>query len=140
MECVRLTPFFQSEDDDSGTESEFEADSGDSGSSESSNAGSDYFDGSNASEDEGSGSDFDDDSEGEDWDELEKKAAKCLCYSSVVPFESSRSTSSIADKKRAEAGLGHGSDEESDRPKKKAAPKAANGKNGKTAVKGKSKR
>ena len=57
-------------------------------------AESDYDDGSDASEDEGSGSDFDDDSEGEfytiymfllqilttlsgdDWDELERKAAK----------------------------------------------------------------
>lgn len=42
-----------------------------------------------------------------------------------------------ADKKRAEVGLGHESDEDSDRPKKKkVAPKA----NGKSAAKGKSKR
>lgn len=71
-------------------------------SSASSEAGSDYFDGSDASDDEGSGSDFgSDDSEGlyrmpefpgvghladlrshtaDDWDELERKAAKGGVY------------------------------------------------------------
>ena len=72
-------------------------------SSASSEAGSDYFDGSDASDDEGSGSDFgSDDSEGwyrmpelpgvghpadkvgshtaDDWDELERKAAKGRVY------------------------------------------------------------
>ncbi|KAI0086290.1 FACT complex subunit SPT16 [Irpex rosettiformis] len=94
-------------DDGSGSESEFEAEDEVEESSESENDESGYSDGSDASEDEGSGSDFDDESDGEDWDELEKKAAK-------------------ADKKRIETGRGHDSDD-SDRPKKKAAPKA-NGK------------
>ncbi len=71
-------------------------------SSSSSEAASDYFDGSDASDDEGSGSDFgSDDSEGlyrqsrlsrldilltrcsyiaDDWDELERKAAKGGVY------------------------------------------------------------
>ncbi|KAI0646896.1 FACT complex subunit SPT16 [Trametes meyenii] len=99
-------------DDDSDTESEFAAESDEMESSESSEDESDYDDGSDASDDEGSGSDFgSDESEGDDWDELERKAAK-------------------ADKKRAETGRGHESDD-SDRPKKaaKSKPKAkANGK------------
>ncbi|EMD38571.1 hypothetical protein CERSUDRAFT_113749 [Gelatoporia subvermispora B] len=87
-------------DDDSDTESEFAADEVSSEISESSEESA-YFDGSDASDDEGSGSDFgSDDSEGDDWDELEKKAAK-------------------ADKKRVENGKGHESDD-SDRPKKSA--------------------
>ena len=64
----------------SDSESDFEADFNESESSESSEAGSDYFDGSDASDDEGSGSDFDDDSDGDDWDELERKAAKGKWY------------------------------------------------------------
>lgn len=52
-------------------------------SSESSDHGSEFDDASNASEDEGSGSDFDDESEGEDWDTLERKAAKCSFFSSL---------------------------------------------------------
>ncbi|KAI0273829.1 FACT complex subunit SPT16 [Gloeopeniophorella convolvens] len=65
------------QDDESETESEFEAESAVSSSEASSDAGGSDFDGSNASDDEGSGSDFDDESDGEDWDELERKAAKC---------------------------------------------------------------
>ncbi|KAL1947960.1 hypothetical protein VTO73DRAFT_13684 [Trametes versicolor] len=101
-------------DDDSDTESEFAASSADMESSESSQEESAYDDGSDASDDEGSGSDFgSEESEGDDWDELERKAAK-------------------ADKKRIETGRGHESDD-SDRPAKKSAakpkPKAkANGK------------
>ncbi|KAF9821701.1 hypothetical protein IEO21_00547 [Rhodonia placenta] len=103
----------------SDTESEFEAEVDVTESSESSeSAFSD--DGSDASDDEGSGSDFgSDDSDGvirigDDWDELERKAAK-------------------ADKKRVEVGKGHESDD-SDRPKAKSKPKPkpkpkTNGKN-----------
>ncbi|KAH9854064.1 FACT complex subunit SPT16 [Lenzites betulinus] len=91
-------------DDESDTESEFEAESAEMESSESSQDESDYDDGSDASDDEGSGSDFgSDESEGDDWDELERKAAK-------------------ADKKRAEVGAGHDSDD-SERPKKSAKSK-----------------
>lgn len=71
-----LTIKSQSEESaDSASESEFEAE--DAEQSSSSDSESEFSDdGSDASEDEGSGSDFDDDSEGEDWDELERKAAK----------------------------------------------------------------
>ena len=56
--------------------------------SSSSDSESDYSDdGSNASDDEGSGSDFDDESEGDDWDELERKAAKGASCASVVILE-----------------------------------------------------
>ena len=63
-------------DDVSDSESEFEAEEEPSESSEDSeSAYSD--DGSDASDDEGSGSDFgSEESEGDDWDELERKAAK----------------------------------------------------------------
>ncbi|KAH9946256.1 FACT complex subunit SPT16 [Epithele typhae] len=95
----------------SDTESEFTAESNASESSQSSEDGSDYFE--DASDDEGSASDFGSEgSEGQDWDELEKRAAK-------------------EDKKRIENGRGHESDD-SDRPKKKKAPVKAKGKtNGK---------
>ena len=67
----------ESDHDESNTESEFEADTEELISSEGSDEESD-FDGSNASEDSGSASSFDDDgSDGESWDELERKAAKC---------------------------------------------------------------
>ncbi|KAM5539042.1 hypothetical protein V8D89_007265 [Ganoderma adspersum] len=90
---------------ESESESEFEAGSDAMESSASSEAGSDYFDGSDASDDEGSGSDFgSEDSEADDWDELERKAAK-------------------DDKKRVETGRGQDSDD-SDRPRKKAPAKA----------------
>ncbi|KAF7796890.1 hypothetical protein EIP86_008075 [Pleurotus ostreatoroseus] len=96
-------------EDESETESEFEAEDFEESSSSDSDESAYSDDGSNASDDEGSGSDFDDESDGEDWDELERKAAK-------------------ADKKRVETGKGHETDD-SDRPKKKAAPKGkANGK------------
>ncbi|EKM55643.1 uncharacterized protein PHACADRAFT_173804 [Phanerochaete carnosa HHB-10118-sp] len=94
-------------EDESETESEFEAEFDDEPSSESGDDESEFDDGSDASEDEGSDSGFDDESEGDDWDELERKAAK-------------------ADKKRVEVGRGHDSDD-SDHPKKKA-PAKANGK------------
>lgn len=45
-------------------------------SEESSDAASEY-DGSDASADSGSGSGYDDESDGDDWEELERKAAKC---------------------------------------------------------------
>ncbi|KAI0709021.1 FACT complex subunit SPT16 [Earliella scabrosa] len=100
-------------DDASDTESEFAAESDEVESSESSQDESDYYDGSDASDDEGSGSDFgSEDSDGDDWDELERKAAK-------------------DDKKRAETGRGHGSDDDSDRPKKKAPAKTKAKANGK---------
>jgi len=94
----------------SDTESEFEADPEELVSEESSDNVSDY-DASDASDDDGSASDFggEESDEGDDWDELERKAAK-------------------SDLKRADGGRkGHDSDEsEDDRPKKK--PAAANGK------------
>lgn len=64
----------QESDDDSGTESEYEQAPSESDYSEASASESDFKDGSDASDDEGSGSDF---SDGDDWDELERKAAKC---------------------------------------------------------------
>ena len=64
-------------DDASDSESEFEADSEEMQSEESSDAASEY-DGSDASADSGSGSGYDDESEGDDWEELERKAAKCM--------------------------------------------------------------
>lgn len=63
-------------EEESGSESEYEHASSQSDFSEVSNSGSDFDDGSDASDDEGSGSDFSG-SDGEDWDELERRAAKC---------------------------------------------------------------
>jgi len=65
-------------EEDSGSESEYEQASSQSDFSEASASASDFDDGSDASDDAGSGSDFSG-SEGEDWDELERKAAKCKC-------------------------------------------------------------
>ncbi|KAJ3517783.1 hypothetical protein NLJ89_g277 [Agrocybe chaxingu] len=94
-------------------DSEFEVDHDEFVSSPSSDDASD-FDNSDASGSDESGSDFgegDDSDEGDDWDELERKAAK-------------------ADLKRAEAKKAAGSDDsEDERPKKKSA--AANGKKSK---------
>ncbi|KAJ8589733.1 FACT complex subunit SPT16 [Rhizopogon salebrosus TDB-379] len=100
-------------DDASDSESEFEADPEELQSEESSDAASEY-DGSNASADSGSASGYDDESdEGDDWEELERKAAK-------------------SDSKRTAEGKGtRGGDTDSDddRPKKKGAAKPkANGK------------
>lgn len=82
---------------ESDSESEFEAEDEPSASSQSSDEGS-AFDGSNASDDEGSGSDFDDDDDdsAEDWDEMERKAAKCMfpCMPYVTPDAHSVSVSS----------------------------------------------
>ena len=66
----------QESDDDSGSESEYEMAPSESAYSEDSDSESNFNDGSDASDDEGSGSDFSG-SDGEDWDELERKAAKC---------------------------------------------------------------
>ncbi|KAF8906014.1 FACT complex subunit-domain-containing protein [Gymnopilus junonius] len=100
---------------ESESESEFEADSEDQVESLSSNDESDYDD-SDASGSDGSGSDFggggDDSDEGDDWDELERKAAK-------------------ADQRRAEAKKANGSDDSDDERRKKK-PVKTNGKiNGK---------
>ncbi|KAF9052732.1 FACT complex subunit SPT16 [Panaeolus papilionaceus] len=93
----------------SDTESEFEAEEEEMFSSESSNDESEFSDASGSDD---SGSDFgggDDSDEGDDWDELERKAAK-------------------ADQKRSDAKKAGGSDDsEDERPKKKAAPKKPNG-------------
>ena len=62
-------------DEDTGSESDYEAGSFGEGSSSDDDEESE-FDGSDASDDEGSGSDFDDESEGEDWDALERKAIR----------------------------------------------------------------
>ncbi|RDB21018.1 FACT complex subunit SPT16 [Hypsizygus marmoreus] len=100
--------------DESDSESEFEADEEDLVENESSDEASDYDD-SDAGSDE-SGSDFggdDESDEGEDWDELERKAAK-------------------SDMKRVEGGKkgGDSDDSDDDRPKKsKSKPNGkANGK------------
>lgn len=66
----------QESDNDSGSESEYEQAPSESDYSEESEPESNFNDGSDASDDEGSGSDFSG-SDGEDWDELERKAAKC---------------------------------------------------------------
>ncbi|KAH8117216.1 FACT complex subunit SPT16 [Phellopilus nigrolimitatus] len=104
----------ESDGDDSDSESDFAADTEELVESESDDAVSDFAD-SDASEDSGSASSFDGgDSSGDDWDELERKAAK-------------------SDKYKTETnGKGGGSDSESDRPKKKKpAARATNGKKGK---------
>lgn len=129
--CSTILTHVQSDaEDESQSESEFEAESDDFESSENSNVESDYSDGSNASEDEGSGSDFSEDDDGEDWDELERKAAKCACsFFLVTGFAYALVLTSfvfnVADKKRAELGKGHGSDDDDDddRPKKSAKAK-----------------
>lgn len=64
----------QESDGDSGSESEYEHAPSESDYSEVSESESNFDDGSDASDDMGSDSEF---SEGEDWDELERKAAKC---------------------------------------------------------------
>jgi nucleosome binding factor SPN SPT16 subunit len=66
----------QESEDDSGSESEYEQAPSESDYSEHDDSASDFNDGSDASEDEASGSDFSG-SDGEDWDELERRAAKC---------------------------------------------------------------
>ena len=74
----------QESDDDSGSESEYEQAPSESDYSEAS-ASESFQDGSDASDDEGSGSDFSG-SEGDDWDELERKAAKCKWDSAHTLF------------------------------------------------------
>jgi len=66
----------QESDEDSGSESEYEHAPSETDYSEASDSASAFDDGSDASDDEGSGSDFSG-SDGDDWDELERKAAKC---------------------------------------------------------------
>lgn len=99
-------------EEDSESESEFEADSDESEPEESGDEGSAY-DGSDASDESGSVSYDDASDEGDDWDELERKAAK-------------------SDSKRAaEAKTRRGSDvsDDDERPQKKSAAKSkANGK------------
>lgn len=122
---LSFTPQSEAEND-SMTESEYEAEDFGASSSSDSEESAYSEDGSDASDDEGSGSDFDDDSDGEDWDELERKAAKGQCL--VSQYHLHMLTFATADKKRIETGKGHESDD-SDRPKKKAAPKGkTNGK------------
>ncbi|KAG6331187.1 hypothetical protein ID866_7902 [Astraeus odoratus] len=116
-------------EEESQSESEFEADSEDFQTEESSDEGSAY-DGSDASDESGSGS-FDDESDGDDWDELERKAAKCNVSLLILWEGHSNEASFLADSKRATEAKGHrGSDDsDDDRPKKKSAPKVkANGK------------
>lgn len=131
--------WLQEVDSDSDSESDFKAEPDALEDSSSSVDDASDFDGDDASDDEGSASDEDfggEDSEGkmalslwkssiddtwsgDDWDELERKAAK-------------------SDKKRETNGKSAGgSDSESDRPKKK---KAASKSNGKPAVKAKGRR
>ncbi|KAI5124316.1 hypothetical protein M0805_008924 [Coniferiporia weirii] len=103
----------ESDADGSSSESEFAAETDDLVESESEASGSNFGD-SDASDDSGSASSFDEgDSSGDDWDELERKAAK-------------------SDKKKAETnGGGDDSDSDADRPKKKKPVAKVNGKKGK---------
>jgi len=112
----------QESDDDSGSESEYEQAPSESDYSEAGVSESDFNDGSDASDDEGSGSDFSG-SDGEDWDELERRAAKCEWFSHMV--DSVLVTFLAADKKALEVKKTKGdeSDGSDARPKKKAAPK-----------------
>jgi len=92
----------QESDDDSGEESEYEQAPSESDYSEEGQSASDFGDGSDPSDDGGSGSDF---SDGEDWDELERKAAK-------------------SDKKAQEIKKGKGNElDDSDSRPKRAPPK-----------------
>jgi hypothetical protein len=55
--------------------------------SEESSADASEYDGSDASDDSGSGSGYDDDSDdGDDWEELERKAAKCMYIDITLHF------------------------------------------------------
>ncbi|KIM49314.1 hypothetical protein M413DRAFT_438502 [Hebeloma cylindrosporum] len=98
--------------DESGSESEFEADPEELVASASSDEDSGYDDSDAGGSDE-SGSDFgggdDDSDEGDDWDELERKAAK-------------------SDQKRAEGKKTGGSDDSEEERPKKSATKKSNGK------------
>ena len=62
---------------------------------------------------------------GDDWDELEKKAAKCVYFSYLLDY--SPLMRETADKKRVEGG-GGASDSDDDKPKKKKAPVKTNNK------------
>lgn len=114
----------------SDSESEFEADPEELQSEESSADASEY-DGSDASDDSGSGSGYDDDSDdGDDWEELERKAAKCT-YINHRPSFLILICKPADSKRAAEAKGTHGdSESDDDRPKKKkvAAKPKTNGK------------
>ncbi|KAJ7197220.1 FACT complex subunit SPT16 [Mycena pura] len=103
-------------DDGSETESEFEADSEELVEAESTDDESAYGDSGGSDE---SGSDFgggSDESDGEDWDELERKAAK-------------------SDQKRVEGATGRGGDSDSDNSDKPKKKKSTNGKTKQTKSK-----
>lgn len=132
----------QESDGGSETESEYEQAPSESDYSEEGASESDFNDGSDASEDEGSGSDF---SEGEDWDELERKAAKCK-WNSYVP-DLFLVTVLSADKRTQDGkkGKGNESDHSDARPKKvppkgKASAKPPARTNGKAGAKSNGKR
>lgn len=76
-----IYPSLQSDEGGSESESEYSADTEELISEESEDDGSEFGD-SDASDESASGSSFDDDDDdsGEDWDELERKAAKCKCH------------------------------------------------------------
>ncbi|KZT26342.1 FACT complex subunit SPT16 [Neolentinus lepideus HHB14362 ss-1] len=112
------------QEESSEEESEYEQEQEESEFSESDNNESDFNDSAGGSE-SGSGSDFDDGSDGEDWDELERKAAKCKSFGSIT-VSPSLIPVLLADRKRAESGRGHDSDDSDAKPKK--APAKANGK------------
>ena len=132
--------------DESGSESEFEADPEELAVSASSDEESDYGDSDAGGSDE-SGSDFgggDDDSDegsykkfihlirfahyivGDDWDELERKAAKCMFQCRT--YKLTVLTFKTADQKRAEGKKTGGSDDSEDERPKKNGAKKANGK------------
>jgi len=74
--------------------------------------------------------------DGDDWDELERKAAKCTCGSCVVWAWVDTDGVRVcvaADSKRADAGKARGDSDDSDddRPKKKKGAAAAKGTKGK---------
>lgn len=95
------------------------------------------YDGSDASEDSGSASYDDMSDDGDDWDELERKAAKCTCHVRMVWVNMLVLTRVrfcvTADSKRAEGAKARGEsdDSDNDRPKKKGAQKGAKGAKGK---------
>lgn len=108
----------QESDGESGSESEYEHAPSESDYSEESGSESNFDDGSDASDDEGSGSDF---SEGEDWDELERKAAKCK-WNSASNYFLLRLTSLAADKKVQEEKKAKGDELDGSNSRTKRAP------------------
>ncbi len=75
---------------------------------------------------------------GEDWDELERKAAKCKAHL-ISNGHEPELISTTADKKRTEVGLKGDESDDSERPKKKAPAKSKHHPKASANGKGKSK-